>query len=92
MRDLFLVRDCIIDGDGRLGALDAPQRRTLVRVVRVRPGLSIERHEVLCNPMPHPSLRPQEILAVTRDFCTETVTAAQGLFGYLYQHRDPGTQ
>jgi len=89
-QDIFTVRDCIVENAGNVSLMDQPSQRALQQVVRRRPGLGIARDEILFNCAPHASLRAEYVLGVETEFCTEAVTATQGLFGFLYQHRVPG--
>jgi hypothetical protein len=89
LSDLTHVRDCIVYCAGNVKMLDIRDRRELSAVVKRRPGLSITPDHLLFNRAPYPTLHPEEVLRVGAPFCLEAVTAAQGLFGYLYQHRDP---
>ncbi len=88
--DLARVRDCIVHRAGNVSMLDAVERRDLTAVIKRRPGLSIAPDHFLFNRAPHPTVQAEQVLRVDTVFCLEAVTAAQGLFGYLYQHRDPG--
>jgi hypothetical protein len=89
-QDIFTVRTCIVESAGNVGLMDQPSQRALQQVVRRRPGLGIEPDEILFNCAPHASLRSEYIVRVDTEFCLEAVTAIQGLFGFLYQHRVPG--
>ncbi len=88
-QDVFLVRDCIVENAGNVGLMDRASQRALQQVVRRRPGLCIEPDEILFNCAPHASLRTENVLGIESEFCLEAVTAAIGLFGFLYQHRVP---
>lgn len=92
MTDIALVKDLITQHAGSVTSLPDPKRRTLALVVRRRPGLEIGPDNRLYSPVPHTSRRTEQVLSIRRDFCVEAVTAAQGLFGYLYTHREPATR
>jgi hypothetical protein len=89
LQDLARVRDCIIRCAGNLDLCDRTDRRHLTTIAKRRPGLEIRPDRVLFHRAPKLSLRPKQVLHIDPTFCLETVTAASGLFGYLYQHRDP---
>ncbi len=88
LSDLSQVRDCIVHSAGNLNMLDPADRREIVSAAKRRPGLAVVSDDQLFNRAPHPSLRLEQVLHVEAAFCLEAVTAAQGVFGYLYQHRD----
>jgi hypothetical protein len=58
-------------------------------IVRRRPGLAVETDSLLFSLRPQSGSPSQQILRVELEFCSDAVTAAQGLIGYLYQHREP---
>jgi hypothetical protein len=89
-QDVFMVRDCIVENAGNVGLMDQASQRALQQVVRRRPGLRIEPDKLLFNCAPHASLHTDYVLGVECEFCLDAVTAAMGLFGFLYQHRVPG--
>lgn len=90
--DIRTVKDCVSLYAGNVTALPDADRRRLNAIVRHRPGLDIVNDERLHTPIPHASTRVERVLSINRDFCLEGVTAAQGLFGYLYTHREPATR
>jgi hypothetical protein len=90
MQDVFTLRGCIVNHAGNVGTLDQSSRRAVEQIERRRPGVGIESDEMLFNSAPHATLRSEYVLEVQSEFCLEAVTAAQGLFGYLYQHKTPG--
>ncbi len=89
-QELVLLHTCIVDGAGNPDLMSKFDRRVLQQIVRRRPGLAIAQDEMLFSRSPHLSQKPQPVLMIDTEFCMEAVTAAQGLFGYLYQHRTPG--
>ena len=90
--DIAAVKDCVARYAGSVTSLPEPARRGLNRIVRHRPGLEISPDDRLHTPLPHASRRVEQVLSIKRDFCLEGVTAAQGLFGYLYTHREPAAR
>ncbi|UCD23157.1 MAG: hypothetical protein JSW51_08830 [Gemmatimonadota bacterium] len=88
--ELVLLHACIVDSAGNPDLMNKFDRRVLQQIVRRRPGLALEHDDLLFSRSPHLSQRSQPVLVIDTEFCMEAVTAAQGLFGYLYQHRTPG--
>lgn len=89
LTDIARVRDCAVHSAGSLELLKSADRRDILVTAKRRPGLSIETDHALFDRAPRVLSRPERSLRVDRAFCLEAVTAAQGVFGYLYQHRDP---
>lgn len=87
--DLSRVRDCIVRYAGNLDLCDPTERRHLTAVAKRRPGLEIRSDRTLFHRVAKLSFHSKQVLKVDTTFCLDTVTAASGLFGYLYQHRDP---
>lgn len=87
--DLANVRACVVQAAGNVTLLNGKDRRELAAVVKRRPGLAIAPDYILFNLAPHQTLQSEQVLHIRTPFCSDAVTAAQGLFGYLYQHRDP---
>ena len=88
--ELVSLHTCIVEAAGNPDLMSKFDRRVLQQIVRRRPGLALEQDDLLFSRAPHLSQRPQPALVIDTEFCMEAVTAAQGLFGYLYQHRTPG--
>ena len=88
--ELVLLHTCIVEAAGNPDLMSKFDRRVLQQIVRRRPGLALEQDDLLFSRSPHLSQRPQLVLVIHTEFCMDAVTAAQGLFGYLYQHRTPG--
>ncbi len=89
IQDLARVRDCIVRFAGNPDLCEPADRRQIEAIVKRRPGLGIKSDPVLFHRAPRLSLRSPQLMDVETAFCLEAVTAASGLFGYLYQHRDP---
>jgi hypothetical protein len=88
--ELVFLHACIVEAAGNPALMSKFDRRVLQQIVRRRPGLALEQDDLLFSRSPHLSQGPQPVLVIDSVFCSEAVTAAQGLFGYLYQHRTPG--
>lgn len=91
LSDVMLIRDCIVHTGGSIQALSRSDRLEIHSIVRRRPGLAVESDSLLFSHRPQAGCLGQQILRVELEFCSDAVTAAQGLIGYLYQHREPGT-
>jgi hypothetical protein len=90
MEDLMLLSHCISDAAGNLSMMGPAERRRVQNVVQRRPGLALEPDDVLFSRGPLLPRQAETVLVVHNEFCLDAVTAAQGLFGYLYQHPAPG--
>ncbi len=90
LSDLMLIRDCIVHTGGSIEALSRNDRVEINSIVRRRPGLTVETDNLLFSHRPRSGSHSQQVLRVDLEFCSDAVTAAQGLIGYLYQHREPG--
>lgn len=89
MQDLARVRECIVRFAGNPDLCDAADRRQIDAIVKRRAGIDIKSDPILFHRVPTLSLRSRHLIDVETAFCLDAVTAASGLFGYLYQHRDP---
>ncbi|KPJ86767.1 MAG: hypothetical protein AMS18_15235 [Gemmatimonas sp. SG8_17] len=90
MEDLLLLSRCISDAAGNLDMMGPAERRRLHNVVQRRPGLALEPDDLLFSRGPLLPRQAETVLVIHNEFCLDAVTAAQGLFGYLYQHPAPG--
>jgi hypothetical protein len=89
-RDLVLLENCIGQAAGSVSIVGQRERRILQQIVRRRPGLSLEPDDLLFSRSPELIKHAEIVLVIETEFCSESVTAVQGLFGYLYQHQAPG--
>jgi len=89
VEDLMLLRSCIGDGAGNVSMMSQADRRRVRSVVQRRPGLSLEPDDLLFSRALVLPRQADTVLVVHSEFCLDAVTAAQGLFGYLYQHPEP---
>jgi hypothetical protein len=89
LSDLARVRDCIVRTAGSVALLNHLDRREMTLITKRRPGIAVDTGHQLFSRTPRVTLQPELALQIDAGFCMEAVTAAQGLFGYLYQHRDP---
>jgi hypothetical protein len=90
-RDLVLLASCVGLAAGSVNIVGQRERRALQQVVRRRPGLFLESDDLLFSRSPELTKHAEPVLVIETEFCLESVTAVQGLFGYLYQHRAPGS-
>ncbi len=89
VEDLMLLRSCIGGAAGNVSMMSQADRRRVRSVVQRRPGLSLEPDDLLFSRALALSRQTDTVLVVHSEFCLDAVTAAQGLFGYLYQHPEP---
>lgn len=89
LTDIARVRDCAVFAAGSIELLKPTDRRDILVTAKRRPGLVIDSDHALFDRAPRMVPHPERSLRVDREFCLEAVTAAYGVFGYLYQHRDP---
>ncbi|UCG86047.1 MAG: hypothetical protein JSW71_19410 [Gemmatimonadota bacterium] len=90
VEDLALLRTCIADAAGNPNMLGQSEQHRLQNLVRRRTGLTLEPDDLLFSRSPLLAQHAETVLLVRSEFCLDAVTAAQGLFGYLYQHQAPG--
>ena len=89
VEDLMLLRSCIADAAGNVSMMSQADGRRVRSVVQRRPGLALEPDDLLFSRTLLVARQTDTVLAVHSEFCLDAVTAAQGLFGYLYQQPEP---